>query len=262
MLMQPQDVLVCDGGFGLEQVLKSGVSRFILKVAKNFTARRATPPDYCGIGRPAQRGEIVRPLARTFKKRRLPATPPDRSLTWSEEGDLIQADLWDNLVLRSTSAEATRVPTFSVIAIHDPRWSRPLLLAVPTDLATLEASHLRRLYLDRWPVEQLPLAAKQMIGAQRAFVYATESCQRLPELALLAGSILSVVAAMLPAIPTGFWDRRPQPTPGRLRRSLFGLGFPVNFSLPPEIRQKASFTAHLPKGFWGQHRKSQAIITA
>jgi hypothetical protein len=262
MLMQPQDVLVCDGGFGLEQVLKSGVARFILKVAKNFTARRATPPDYCGIGRPAQRGEIVRPLARTFKKRRLPATPPDRSLTWSEEGDLIQADLWDNLVLRSTSAEATRVPTFSVIAIHDPRWSRPLLLAVPTDLATLEASHLRRLYLDRWPVEQLPLAAKQMIGAQRAFVYATESCQRLPELALLAGSILSVVAAMLPAIPTGFWDRRPQPTPGRLRRSLFGLGFPVNFSLPPEIRQKASFTAHLPKGFWGQHRKSQAIITA
>lgn len=261
-LMQPQDVLVCDGGFELEQLLASGVARFILKVAKNFTARRATPPDYSGTGRPPKRGKLVRPLARTFKGRQLAATPPDRSLTWQEDGYELRADFWDNLVLRSTPADTPHAPTFSVIAIHDPRWSRPLLLVLATSLVEVEACYVRRLYLDRWPVEQLPLAAKQMIGAQRAFVYAAESCQRLPELALLAGSILSVAAAMLPAIPTGFWDRRPQPTPGRLRRSLFGLGFPVNFSLPPEIRQKASWTAHLPKGFWGQQRKNQAIIAA
>jgi hypothetical protein len=260
-LMQPQDVLVCDGGFELEQLLANGIARFILKVAKNFTARRATPPDYSGTGRPPKRGKLVRPLARTFKGRQLAATPSDRSLTWSEDGYELRADFWDNLVFRNTPADTADAPTFSVVAIHDPRWSRPLLLVLATSLVEVAAADVRRLYLDRWPIEQLPLAAKQMIGAQRAFVYAVESCQRLPELALLAGSILSLAAAMLPAIPTGFWDRRPQPTPGRLRRYLFGLGFPVNFSLPPEIRQKASWTAHLPKGFWGQQRKSQAMVT-
>ena len=49
-------------------------------------------------------------------------------------------------------------------------------------------------------IEQLPLAAKQMIGAHRQFVSASESCQRLPELALLAGSILTYLAATLAAI--------------------------------------------------------------
>jgi hypothetical protein len=181
-LMQPQDVLVCDGGFELEQLLAKGIARFILKVAKNFTARRATPPDYSGTGRPPKRGQLVRPLARTFKGRQLAATPSDRSLTWSEDGYELRADFWDNLVLRNTPADTADAPTFSVVAIHDPRWSRPLLLVLATSLVEVAAADVRRLYLDRWPIEQLPLAAKQMIGAQRAFVYAVESCQRLPEL--------------------------------------------------------------------------------
>ena len=87
-----------------------------------------------------------------------------------------------------------------------------------------------------------------MLGAVRAFVFVKETCQRLPELALLAGAILSYAAAGLPAIPTGFWDRSPQPTPGRLRRVLAREGFPTDYPLPPEIRQKASVTDHLPKG--------------
>ena len=40
-------------------------------------------------------------------------------------------------------------------------------------------------------MEQVPLAAKQMIGAHRAFVFGGESRSRLPELALLAGNILA-----------------------------------------------------------------------
>jgi len=69
------------------------------------------------------------------------------------------------------------------------------------------AQGLHDLYHDRWPVEQVPLAAKQMRGAARAFVHAPETCQRLPEVALLAGAIPSYAAATSPAIPTGFWDR-------------------------------------------------------
>ena len=96
------------------------------------------------------------------------------------------------------------------------------------------------------------MAAKQMLGAARQFVSAPETCQRLPEIALLAGAILSYGAATSPAIPTGFWDRRPQPTPGRLRRALARVPFPHDFPLPARIRVKATPTAHLPTGFWGQ----------
>src|SRR5262249_52022146 len=130
-------------------------------------------------------------------------------------------------------------------------WTEPLALAT-TLLVSPQA--LRDLYLDRWPVEQLPLAAKQMLGAARSFVSAPETCQRLPELALLAGSLLTYLAATLPAAPTGSWDRRPRSTPGRLRRLLAHTDFPTSFPLPDRIRQKAAVTAHLPKGSWGQRR--------
>ncbi len=148
---------------------------------------------------------------------------------------------------------------FRLVVIHDPRWTEPLVLA--TTLA-VSARALRDLYLDRWPVEQLPLAAKQMLGAARAFVSAQENCQRLPELALLAGSILTYLAASQPAIPAGSWDRRPRPTPGRLRRLLAHADFPHSVTLPDRIRQKAAVTDHLPKGFWGQRRPPSPIPDA
>jgi tetratricopeptide (TPR) repeat protein len=51
-------------------------------------------------------------------------------------------------------------------------------------------------------------------------VHHPASVQRLPELTLLAGSVLSFLAATCPVSPTGFWDRAPRPTAGRLRRVL------------------------------------------
>jgi hypothetical protein len=138
-------------------------------------------------------------------------------------------------------------PSFRVLAIHDPRYQQPLLLATPLPLAPDAA---RALYRERWAAEHLPLAAKQMIGAERSFVHAPETCQRLPELALLAGAVLSYAAATSPALPTGFWDRHPQPTPGRLRRLLARLPFPADFPRPTRIRQKSSATTQLPTGYY------------
>jgi len=245
-ILKPQDVLVSDGGFPLAVIQTAKVPRYVAKQARNMTARRDTPPEYEGTGRPAERGVLVRPLPRTYKDHTLAATAPDRSEEWQEDGVTVRAEIWDRLVLSSTRADAfAEAPRFTVIVIHDPRFTKSLVLA--TNL-TLAAQTVRALYRDRWPVEQVPLAAKQMLGAVRAFVFAKETCQRLPELALLAGAILSYAAACLPAIPTGFWDRHPQPTPGRLRRFLARGGFPSDYPLPPEIRQKASVTDHLPKG--------------
>lgn len=242
----PQDVLVLDAGFGVRQLQAREACRYVVREAKNVTARRSQPPAYPGRGRPARRGEIVRPLARTYRGRPIPATVPDQVTTWQEGEAVIRAEEWTELVRPDAAPGA---PTFRLVAIHDPRWTEPLVLASSLAVA---ACVLRDLYLDRWPIEQLPLAAKQMVGALRQYVSAPETVQRLPELALLAGAILSYAAATQPAVPTGFWDRRPQPTPGRLRRVLAQAPFPQDFPWPARIRRKAAVTDHLPKGFWGQ----------
>jgi hypothetical protein len=96
-----------------------------------------------------------------------------------------------------------------------------------------------------------------MLGAARQFVFALESRQRLPELALVAGAILMYVAATQPALPTGFWDRAPKPTSGRLRRPLAAADCADFEGLPAQLRKKHSPTAHLPKGILGHRRQRQ-----
>ena len=54
---------------------------------------------YKGHGRRPEYGDLVRPLPRTWKGRRIPATPPDRVETWTEDGMEFRAEFWDNLVL-------------------------------------------------------------------------------------------------------------------------------------------------------------------
>ena len=248
---------VFDAGFKIRELQEAGLDRYTVRWATNFTARRNVLPAYEGHGRRPEYGEVVRPLARTRQGKRIPATPPDRIETWTERGIEFRAECWDNLVLSNVKVHPDN-PTFQVVAIYDPRYREPWLLACPLRLS---GPALRGLYRDRWPVEQVPLAAKQMLGGARQFVFAPESCQRLPELNLLAGSIVTYLAATLPATPTGFWDRDPKPTPGRLRRLLARTPFPESYPLPERLRKKDSVAEHLPKGILGHRRTKQAAST-
>ena len=135
---------------------------------------------------------------------------------------------------------------------HPTVWRRP---GEPSAVRGASGQGCYRLYKDRWPVEQLPQAGKQMLGAGRQFVSGKESRLRLPELALFAGAVLMYEAASQPAIATGFWDRRPQGTIGRLRRALARTHFSDWVPMRNEIRKKASPTAHLPKGVLGHRRQ-------
>jgi hypothetical protein len=252
----PDEILLLDRGFPLLQVRAAGIPRFAARVAKNFTARRATPPAYAGRGRPPTRGELVRPLPRTYRGRRLSATPPDRSEHWLARGRRLRADFWDNLVVPQSSGGSK--DTFTCVAIHDPAYHDPLLIA--TNVA-LNGPQLHALYLDRWPIEQIPLTAKQLLGAERQFVFAEEARQRLPELSLFAGCLLMYLAATQPVQPTGFWDRLPRPTAGRLRRTLARLDFSDLWPLPNQVRKKQSVTTHLPKGV-AAHRRIPAHLTS
>lgn len=243
-----------DAGFSIKALQDSDLERFLVRGRRNLVARRNELPPYKGTGRHPEYGEEVRPLARTYNGRRIEATAPDRVETWSQDGVEIRVEFWDNLVRRDVKVDPDN-ETFTVVVVHDPRFTDPLVL-VCTE--TLTGQVLYALYRDRWPVEQVPLAAKQMLGGARQFVFAEESRQRLPELELLSGSIVTYLATTLPATPTGFWDRNPKPTPGRLRRVLAEAVFPTSIPLPERIRKKASPTEHLPKGILGHRRQKQA----
>jgi hypothetical protein len=249
-----EDIAVMDAGVKLADVHASGLERFLLRLATNFTACRNQPLPYGGKGRRPVYGERIRPLERSYKGNVIAASAPDRVETWVEDGVVLRAEIWDDLILPGV-VPGPQAKTFRVYAIYDPDYKTPWLLATPLDL---KPASVRAIYRDRWPIEQIPLSAKQMIGAHRQFVHADESIQRLPELALLAGSILSYLAATAPLAPTGFWDRQPKRTPGRFRRMLMGKPFPQLYPLPEQIRKKASVTGHLPKGILAPRRKTTA----
>jgi hypothetical protein len=248
------EVIVVDAGVKIRDLQQAGIERYVVRLATNFTARRKKPAAYSGKGRPPVYGLKVRPLPGLRQGKLIEATLPDRIETWECEGRSLRAEIWEDLLLPGVKP-GPKASSFRVYAIYDPAYDQPWLLATPLPL---QAPTVRAIYQDRWPVEQIPLAAKHMVGAHRQFVHAPESIQRLPELALLAGSILSYLAATFPLIPTGFWDRQPKRTPGRFRRALSGQPFPQSYPLPEQLRQKASITAHLPKGILA-HRPPAAM---
>lgn len=258
-VVNPLEIVLADAGFQIKLFHESKVEWYLIRLPKNFTARRNYLAYAHGKrGKKPTKGAYVRPLARKYREKEIAATAPDATDSWVlATGETITVQVWYDLV-RSDVAPSPTADLFDVFAITDPRYDRPLLVAtnVKSRPQTVHA-----LYIDRWPIEQIPLAGKQMVGAHRQFVFAKETRHRLPELALLAGSILTGLAALHPTIPTGFWDRKPRPTPGRFRRALNGLPFPQSYPLPGRLCQKASVTTHLPKGIWAHRRQKQAVST-
>ena len=246
------EALLVDAGFPIADLLDANVARFVARDAQNATFRRNSLPAYKGHGRPPEWGASVRPLARTYRGKTLEATPPDESVTWRDGNVEIRAAIYENLTLTDRKPGGV---SLRCVVIHDPRYKRPLVL---TTNLTVSAYALWRLYKERWPIEQLPLAAKQMLGAERSFVFGKESRWRLPELALLAGNVLSYVAATSQPVACGFWDRCARPTCGRLRRMLSQLHFSDLPDTAGQVRKKNSVCAHLPTGV-SAHRRTKAV---
>jgi hypothetical protein len=248
------EVVVHDRGASIADMQTAKVERYVVRLDRNCTARRnQLPPHAGGQGRPAEYGARVRPLARSYKDHHLAATPPDVTVQFTYADRVICAQGWHDLV-RSDQKVAADTATFTIWVYYDPLYQEPLVLG--TNVAA-HAATIFRLYLDRWPVEEVPLVCKQLLGLQRQFVFAAAARIRLPELGLLAANILAHLAASLPAWPTGFWDRQPRRTPGRLRRVLNQAGFPKEYPLDGRIREKHAVTAHLPKGVVA-HRRHKA----
>lgn len=253
---QTNDVTIVDAGLEVSGIHESGLTRYIARLAKNCTARRNELPKYKGIGARPKYGEYIRPLARKGRNMHIiPATLPDQTSTFEFEERTITVSYWHDLVLSDIKVSDDAI-TFSIYMYDDPDYENPLILA--TDIKPQEAHTPYLLYNDRWTAEHPPLAAKQMIGLHRHFVFTPQSCFRLPELAFIVGSILTLVSASHPPLPSGFWDRKPKATPGRLRNVLRNADFPNFTQFDPLIRKKNSVSDHLPKGIDAHVRSTSA----
>ena len=104
---------------------------------------------------------------------------------------------------------STENKLFSIWVIDDPRFDGLLVLGTNLPNET-NPKVIYQLYIDRWPVEQVPLVAKQLLGCHRQFVFHPVSCVRLGQLAFLVGNLLTWLALTMPAFPSGFWDRYPK----------------------------------------------------
>jgi len=163
--------------------------------------------------------EKVSAASNSGKGKTIAASEPTTKSQWKHQGRTVRAQRFGGLTLTS---ERPGSASFACVAIFDPRYKQPLVLATHLPVSAFVVWQLSR---DRWAAGQLPLAAKPMLGGERAFVFGAESRFRLPELALLAGNILSYAAAGSQPIATGFWDRAARPTCGRLRRLLWRQDF-------------------------------------
>ena len=127
------EIAVVDAGVQVRDLQKAEINRSVVRLATNFTARRNALPDYGGVGRKPIYGALVRPLPRTHKGKTLPASAPQETQSWNENGRIIRAEIWRNLVLPDCEPNVHN-PTLDVYAIYDPDFDTPWLLATPVVL--------------------------------------------------------------------------------------------------------------------------------
>ena len=158
------EIAVVAAGLKISHLQEAGLERYVIRLATNFTARRNFLLEPVR-GRKPKYGALVRPLSRNHKDKTIEATVPDEAYSWVKEGRTFRVEIWHQLVLNKTRPNAKN-KTGDVYAFYDPDFDPPGLLA--TSVA-LTAESVRAIYPDRWPVEQIPLSAKQMVAAHRQF---------------------------------------------------------------------------------------------
>jgi len=165
--LEEREVWVHDAGVELTDVQAAAIPRYVIRLAVNVTGRRNYLPLPKKRGRPAEYGVKVRPLPRQRLERMIEATRPDVSTQFEFQGRTIQVQGWHDLI-RADQKVADASDTFTIWVFHDPLYEKPLVLGTNLDA---QAETIYRLYIDRWPVEQPPLVAKQMLGLHRQFVF-------------------------------------------------------------------------------------------
>lgn len=127
------EIVVVDAGVKVRNLQEAGLKRYVVRLANNFTARRNTLPEYCGLGRKPVYGELIRPLPRTYKKKRLPQlrlTRPKVGTKMSVSSEQRFGATWFYLTVRlmRTTKPLMSMPSMIPILIRPGCWQLLSLL--------------------------------------------------------------------------------------------------------------------------------------
>lgn len=199
-----------DAGIATVEQFRAATERDALvgRLRKNVTLRRAPHPKRLGRrGRPALHGPILHPGAKR------PEGRGDEDLTLQVGERTVRVRRWRSLHFR----EAPQT-LLDVVRVDDPASQRPLLIG--TTARELTTAEIRTAYGHRWPVETNFYVAQGTCAMDIPRAWSATAVARRLSLALLAGSLLKVIAAACDPLPMGPWDVKAVASAGRLANHL------------------------------------------
>ena len=202
-------LIIVDAGIATkEQFAAASVEQALLgRLRRNCKLRCAPPPRTGKRGRPPLHGEIIHPGRADVE------VEADDELTRGGEKGEIRVRRWSNL--HYEGYEKTRI---DVLRVDDPAYKQALIVA--TTATELTTEELLKAYPHRWPVETLFYIGEETTATEKPRAWTEKAVERRIVLGLMSGSLLKAIAAMGGGLEMGPWDRKPQPTAGRLANHL------------------------------------------
>jgi hypothetical protein len=177
------------------------------RLRRNCKVRCAPPPPNGKRGRNPIHGPVLHP------GRDLPEIAPDEDLTFPSEAGPVRLRRWKEL-----HWEGYHQTPVDVLRVDDPNYQEPLL--VGTTACELTTEELWQAYPHRWPVETLFYIGAETTATEKPRAWTEQAVERRIGLGLLSGSLLKAIAAMSEGLAMGPWDKKPQPSAGRLANHL------------------------------------------
>lgn len=204
-------LLVVDAGIATHKQFAAASDKDALLGRLRINGKlRSTPPprpEQPGPGRPKKHGEILHPGWD------IPEITPDEELVAMHAKGELRLRRWKHLHFEDFTDTI-----LDVVRIDHPDYEKPLLLG--TIARELTTEQIWSGYKHRSPVETNFFVAQDSAGMEMPRAWTENAIKRRISLAMLAGFVLKAIAAACETIPIGPWDRKPQPTAGRLANHL------------------------------------------
>ena len=202
-------LIVGDAGIATKEQFAAATAHEALlgRLRRNCKLRCAPPPPNGKRGRNSIHGPVLHP------GRSLPEVAPDEDLTFPSEAGPVRLRRWHQV-----HWEGYHQTPVDVLRAADPSYKEPGL--VGTTAGELTTEELWQAYPHRWPVETLFYIGAETTATEKPRAWTEQAVERRIGLGLLSGSLLKAIAAMSEGLAMGPWDRKPQPSAGRLANHL------------------------------------------
>jgi hypothetical protein len=202
-------LIVVDAGIATKEQFAAATAHDALlgRLRCNCRLRCAPSPPNGKRGRNPIHGPVLHP------GRSLPEVAPDEDLTFPSEAGPVRLRRWHQV-----HWEGYHQTPVDVLRVDDPSYKEPLL--VGTTAGELTTEELWQAYPHRWPVETLFYIGAETTATSIPRAWTEQAVERRIGLGLLSGSLLKAIAVMGEGLAMGPWDKKPQPSAGRLANHL------------------------------------------